>query len=168
MRDVAVELSEMRGRYHSTLDRIELYQRAGAGEQVLKEAEGVAWTLRREAFPLLVKLHDAGHDTRAAAAGFGWSQEQLQNEHLRKWLCVREDALSLRSSRSHRARGTLAYAFQESPGEAAASRVHPEHPQRADAQRARRARGSRYRCRRGEKMGIGERKSPPRGTCGGS
>lgn len=85
--EIATTLAGMRGHYHSVLDRIELYQRAGAGEQVMKEATNTAWNIRRDAFPLLVKLHDAGHDTRAAAAGFGWSQEQLANDHLRKWLC---------------------------------------------------------------------------------
>lgn len=87
---IATTLAGMRGHYHSVLDRIELYQRAGAGEQVMKEATNTAWNIRREAFPLLVELYDQGYDMRTAAAGFGWSPEQLQNESLRKWLCVEE------------------------------------------------------------------------------
>jgi hypothetical protein len=86
-RQAAVELGLMRGSYFALLDRIELCKRIGSREDAVMGLSTQAWKIRREAYPLLVKLADEGADMREAAAGFGWSAEQLDSEHLRGWLC---------------------------------------------------------------------------------
>lgn len=85
--DVAAELSALRTKYFGLLNELDQFRLAGVGTQWQQELRGRCWYAKREAYPLLVKLLDEGADVWEAAAGVGWSPSQLDNPHLRQWLC---------------------------------------------------------------------------------
>jgi len=85
--DVAAELSALRTKYFGLLNELDQFRLAGVGTQWQQELQGRCWYAKREAYPLLVKLLDEGADVWEAAAGVGWSPSQLDNPHLRQWLC---------------------------------------------------------------------------------
>ena len=85
--DAALKLSELRTQYVGLLNELDQFKLAGVPSQWQQEVSGRCWYTKRGAYRLLVKLLDEGADVREAAAGFGWSQEQLGNPHLREWLC---------------------------------------------------------------------------------
>ncbi len=77
-------LPQMRDRYCLLLDRVEMYKAIGIDTKAL---EGECWEIRRDAYRILVKTRDEGHDVSTAASSFGWGLEQLDSSVLRDWLC---------------------------------------------------------------------------------
>lgn len=79
---LAMRLPKMRAKYVDLIDKIELFKSARSPTQQL---EAQCWTIRREAYPILVKLFDACMPV--TPSDFGWTVEQLVSESLRNWLC---------------------------------------------------------------------------------
>jgi hypothetical protein len=76
-------LPEMRDRYCSLLDRIQMYEQVGVST---KAAEQEAWEIRKDAYRILARLRDENQDVEVAAATFGWQLKQLDSGILRDWL----------------------------------------------------------------------------------
>lgn len=77
-------LPEMRDKYCALLDRIEVYKSIGINS---KAVEAECWEVRKQAYRILVKTKDEGHDVLVAANTFGWTEKQLDDQTLRDWLC---------------------------------------------------------------------------------
>lgn len=81
------KLARMHSDYYEKLDQIELYSRVSTAGAVVKQLQGDCWELRKSAYRILAKLHDAGWLlTGDAALPFGWDVTHLQDESLRSWL----------------------------------------------------------------------------------
>lgn len=88
-----VQLPRMRAEMIDVLDRIEMFKAVGSPT---KQFEARVWQLRREAYPILVKLFDCGADI--CPSEFGWNIEQLVSGSLREWLCKSEKTPELEST----------------------------------------------------------------------
>jgi hypothetical protein len=73
----------MRARFIDLVDKAEML--SGIDEVNANKLNAQAWQIRRTAYPILVKLFDAGMDV--SPEEFSWDLEQLVSDELRKWLC---------------------------------------------------------------------------------
>jgi hypothetical protein len=80
---VTIALPRMRARLIQLTDKATLLQ--DADPVTSNELFAKCWEIRKEAYPMMVKLFDAGGDV--TPSDFGWSVEQLVADSLRSWLC---------------------------------------------------------------------------------
>lgn len=80
---LALTLPKMRANIIDLVDKAEMLQ--GIDDKTSNMLMASAWQVRRGAYPILVKLWDAGFDI--APHEFGWDLEQIVSDELRKWLC---------------------------------------------------------------------------------
>jgi len=90
---LAMQLTKMRGNLIDYVDKTEMFIRVDPA--TAHQYSAMAWDIRRKAYPMLVKLFDAGMDV--APLEFGWDVEQLVSDELRKWLCKSEETPYLSS-----------------------------------------------------------------------
>lgn len=89
MTDEWLHLPDLHDRYLHVLDKLGMFQLTGIDASERKQAEAECWKIRTDAFRILVKARDAGHEENsldAEAGAFSWSVDQLDNEALREWL----------------------------------------------------------------------------------
>lgn len=97
-----VALKAMRAHYFEILDELDRLRYANVSPQRRKQLEADAWTIRKDAYPLLVKLYDEGWlAAEEAASGFSWSVNQLENESLRSWLLPKSEETPVVSTQHH-------------------------------------------------------------------
>ena len=85
-----LRLPGIRDDYLRKVSKLAILQEADLAQDVQKQLKAECWTLRKDAFKILVKAMDAGIDissVKAEARPFRWSLAQLENEPLRSWLC---------------------------------------------------------------------------------
>jgi hypothetical protein len=85
---LAGSLTRMRARFIDLVDKAEML--SGIDEVNANKLNAQAWQIRRAAYPILVKLFDAGMDV--CPEEFSWDLEQLVSDELRKWLCTEKSA----------------------------------------------------------------------------
>lgn len=93
----ALRLPKMRAEMIDLLDKMELLEAARDQGPAIGQVQQRIWQLRREAYPVLVKLFDAGADNFRPSE-FGWNVEQLVSDSLRQWLCKSAETSSLEST----------------------------------------------------------------------
>lgn len=90
---VVIELRKMSANMNDLL--IKADELAGIDDKLSNELNVLAWEIRRNAYPRLVKLFDAGFPV--SPHEFGWDVEQLVSDDLRIWLCKSEETPYLSS-----------------------------------------------------------------------
>jgi hypothetical protein len=87
-------LDKMRIHLIDTVDKAEMLE--GIDDKTSNVLNMLAWELRRNAYPILVKLFDAGFDVEPE--DFGWNIEQIISDSLRSWLCEKSEQTPYLSS----------------------------------------------------------------------
>jgi hypothetical protein len=99
-----LRLPALRERYDAAAGKLELlYRSEKTVTDAQKNLQADCWEIRKEAFRVLVKAHDAGFPVLAEATAFGWETGQLENPALRDWL---KSADTARASTEHNPLGT--------------------------------------------------------------
>lgn len=85
------DIPAMRDRYSRASEKLEILQNVEAtASPAQKKLEAECWNLRKNAYLILVKARDEGYSDQVIAmeaAAFNWSLGQVDNMHLRAWLC---------------------------------------------------------------------------------
>lgn len=91
---VAIELPRMRAKLIQLTDKATLLQ--DIDPNTSNKLFVQCWEIRKDAYPMLVKLFDAGGEV--TPSDFGWSVEQLVSDSLRTWLCKSAETPELEST----------------------------------------------------------------------
>jgi hypothetical protein len=88
-----IQLTKMADQYNWM--SIKMDELMGVDPQAANAYAATIWQIKIEAFPMMVKLFDAGYEVNPH--DFGWNIEQLVLEPMRKWLCKSEETPYLSS-----------------------------------------------------------------------
>lgn len=91
---LALELPKMRAQLIQFADKADMLEDIDPDTANILNMH--CWEIRKQAYPILVKVFDAGGD--CVPSDFGWSVEQLVADSLRSWLCKSAETPRLEST----------------------------------------------------------------------